>query len=332
MKNNDEFKIVETLREHENMKNGVLVIGNFDGVHRAHQIVLKKAREISEKENKPVVAMSFEPHPRTLFKPQEPVFRLSPKNTKAKLLKACGMDGLIIVPFTRELADTSAEQFIQKYICENAQAKHVIIGFNFYFGKNRGGDPEFLKNKGKEFGFETTIIDEQKNEIKQPISSSQIREYLENAEIKNATEMLGYRWIVQGKVIEGEKIGRKLGFPTANIKLEKNTKLASGIYAVKIKRQNNEIYNGVASYGRRPTFDNGEKIFETFIFDFNENIYDEIIEVSLFEYIREELKFENEQKLKEQMKMDEKNAREIMKNAKPISEIDEQLMFVGKDK
>ena len=324
------FSVTNTIDIPEQLKNAVVVIGNFDGVHIAHQKVIGKAKEIAKKQKLPVVALSFEPHPRTLFKPESPVFRLTPQNMKARILEAYGIDGLVILPFTSELANTTAEQFIQTYLINHIAAAHITIGFNLHFGKNREGSPQFLKQKGEELGFGVTIVEECTDDTQQPISSSRIRRCIGQGNVEEAAKMLGYRWTLNADIIKGEQIGRTLGYPTANMQLEPECRLANAIYAVRLRNnENNKLYNAVASFGRRPTFDNGPKLFETFIFDFDEDIYGKNVEVSLFEFIRKEEKFDGEKELKKQMVMDEQKAREILEHAKPISEMDERITFDG---
>ncbi len=315
---------------------GVIAIGNFDGVHRGHQAVLQVALDQAAKLNAPCYALSFEPHPRTLFRPDHPVFRLTPETAKIRVLKAAGMDGLLTLPFTRELANTSADEFVDRFLLQQAGACHLVTGFNFHFGKDRVGTPEFLKNSGKQKNFGVTIVeafsdggetfsdDETGDEV---ISSSRIRRLLGAGKVANAASLLGYRWAVSGKVIKGAQLGRTLGFPTANLELPESCHLKEGIYAVRLRRHNGMIYNGVASYGRRPTFDDGPAIFETFIFDFSEDIYDQVVDVCLFAYLRGEEKFDGVDALVVQMKKDASQAKDILANAVALSELDAALNF-----
>jgi len=252
----------------QNLRGGVLAIGNFDGVHRGHQVVLEEAKRIADFHAVPLFVLTFEPHPRTLFRPQSPVFRLTPQSMKARVVEAFGADGLLILPFTRDLASTSADDFIDLFLLAAAGASHIVTGFNFHFGKDRQGSPEFLQNAGAERDFGVTIVPAHTDENAEAISSSRIRRLLGANEVEEAAGLLGYRWCIGGKVVDGAKLGRTLGFPTANIHRPPSCHLAHGIYAVKLRRANGTIHNGVASYGRRPTFDNGAVLFETFVFDF----------------------------------------------------------------
>ncbi|MEE9315286.1 MAG: bifunctional riboflavin kinase/FAD synthetase [Rhizobiaceae bacterium] len=311
-------------------RGGVIAIGNFDGVHRGHQTVLDKARAIAAKNNVPCYALSFEPHPRTLFRPDHPVFRLTPEALKARVLEAAGIDGLLTLPFTRDLASTSADEFVEQFLLQSAGASHVVTGFNFHFGKDRVGTPEFLTNAGKTKGFGVTIVDafgDEGDGVEDVISSSRIRRLLGAGGVNNAAKLLGFRWGVSGEVIKGAQLGRTLGFPTANLSLPESCHLKQGIYAVRLRRQNGILYDGVASFGRRPTFDDGPALFETFIFDFSEDIYGEQIDVALFAYQRGEIKFDGIEPLIEQMKNDAQIARDTLSKVKPLSALDSRLNF-----
>ena len=314
----------------------VLAIGNFDGVHRGHQVVLEQAVSVARKKGCKCFALSFEPHPRTLFKPDSPVFRLTDETMKARVLDAFGLDGLLVLEFSRELAGTSAEDFVQSLLLDRAGASHIVSGFNFHFGKNRAGSPDFLRQSGEELGFGVTIVEAKKDAIDggndeddaaNIISSSRIRRLLGSGEVNAAAQLLGYHWLVSGPVIKGAQLGRTLNYPTANLALAENCRLAHGIYAVHLRRPDGRLYGGVASYGRRPTFDNGPALLETFIFDFDEDIYGEEISVSLLEYLRPELKFDSAEALVVQMDKDSAQARRCLAEAKPLSDLDARLNF-----
>ncbi len=314
----------------ERAREGVVAIGNFDGVHRGHQAVLNTAIEIAGQQNVPCHALSFEPHPRTLFKPQSPVFRLTPEKLKARVMEAAGLDGLLVMDFTKELAGTEARDFVQRHMLEAAGASHVVSGYDFHFGKGRGGSPEFLKQCGAELGFGVTIVELQSNGGAEPFSSSHIRRLLGAGEADTAAAQLGYRWIISGEVVKGAQLGRTLGYPTANIVPPESCHLAHGIYAVRLRRADGMLHDGVASYGRRPTFDNGAPLLETFVFDFDDDLYGEDIEVSLFGWLRGEEKFDNAEALVVQMDKDSGRARTILNDADPLSGIDRILCFDGK--
>lgn len=306
----------------------VIAIGNFDGVHRGHQFVLEKAKSLAREKGCPCFALSFEPHPRTLFKPDSPVFRLTDEGMKARVLEAYGLDGLLVLDFTKELAGTSAEEFVREQLVTRARAAHVISGFNFHFGKARSGTPQYLQQAGEAFGFGVTIVGAKTDDSgSEPISSSRIRRLLGAGDVAGAAELLDYHWLVQGEVVKGAQLGRTLNYPTANLSLADNCHLAHGIYAVKLRRADGRLYDGVASYGRRPTFDNGAPLLETFIFDFDEDIYGETISVSLMSYLRGEEKFDSVEALVDQMDLDTQEAKRRLAALTPLSELDRVLNF-----
>ncbi len=313
-----------------NLRGAVVAIGNFDGVHRGHQSVLAQARNLAEREGVACYALSFEPHPRTLFRPQSPVFRLTPEPQKAKVLQAFGMDGLLVLPFTRDLASTPADEFVSEFLVERCGAAHVVTGFNFHFGKDRRGTPDFLRRAGETSGFGVTIVEAHSDGDGEVISSSRIRRALGDANCELATQLLGYRWLVGGKVIKGAQLGRTLGYPTANLSLPESCHLAFGIYAVRLRRASGKLLDGVASYGRRPTFDNGEALLETFVFDFSGNLYDEEITVSLFSHLRGEEAFDSAEALIAQMDVDAQQARHLLASVEPASQLDETLNFADR--
>jgi len=314
----------------ESALGGVIAIGNFDGVHRGHQAVLNTAMEIAKKNNAPCYALSFEPHPRTLFKPESPVFRLTPEALKARVMQAAGLDGLLVMDFTRDLAGTEAIDFVKTHMLGAAGASHIVSGYDFHFGKGRAGSPEFLKECGKELGFGVTIVELQSNGGEEPFSSSIIRRRLGDGDVETAAEQLGYRWIVAGEVVKGAQLGRTLGYPTANIVPPESCHLAHGIYAVRLRRADGSLHDGVASFGRRPTFDDGAPVLETFVFDFDDDLYGEDIEISLFDYLRGEEKFDSADALVEQMDRDSEAAKQLLAKAQPLSPVDRSLCFDGK--
>ena len=311
----------------EVLKNAVVAIGNFDGVHRGHLAVLDLAKDIANSEMRPAVVMTFEPHPRDYFSPDQSVFRLTPSAMKANLFDLIGLDGNVIVSFDKQLANTSADEFVSRILVEQLNVGHVVTGYNFHFGKARKGTPAFLQEAGNKFGFGVTTVSSFDDEGGKPVSSSRIRTALEQGKVVEAAGLLGYRWNVTGKVCEGKKLGRTLGFPTANLVLPDNMQLTNGIYAVRVKRESGAIHDGVASFGRRPTFDNGAELLESFLFDFDDDLYGETISVSLFGYLRGEEKFASADALIEQMKKDETEARALLSGVKPLSALDGVLNF-----
>ncbi|MEP0519916.1 MAG: bifunctional riboflavin kinase/FAD synthetase [Hyphomicrobiales bacterium] len=310
----------------DSRKGGLVVIGNFDGVHAGHRVVLQHALGLSAGAL-PVFALTFEPHPRTVFQPENPVFRLSPVAEKAALLKACGLSGVVNWPFTHSFASLSAEEFVDNILLGYFGVSHVVVGYDFHFGKGREGSPSFLLEAGKARGFGVTVVPRVNLPDGLAVSSSAIREHLAAGSISAANTELGYRWFVSAEVVHGEKRGRELGYPTANMQLSSATELAHGIYAVSIRRADGTLYNGVASYGRRPQFDNGAPLLESFLFGFSQDLYGETLTITFHEYLRGEARFESVEQLVAQMDNDSKQARDILQRAKPLSELDARLSF-----
>lgn len=310
----------------ERLRSAVVVIGNFDGLHAGHRVILQHALDLAAG-MLPVIALTFEPHPRTVFKPSDPVFRLSPPQEKARLLKACGLSGVINWSFSKEFSSLNARAFVNDILLGHLGASHVVVGYDFHFGKGREGSPAFLFAAGQEAGFGVTVVPQVTLPDGLAVSSSAIRAHLQNAEIQAANNELGYRWFVQAKVIHGEKRGRDLGYPTANMELPAHCKLALGIYAVSVRRQNGELFHGVASFGRRPQFDNGAPLLEAFLFDFSGDLYGETLIVTFHEFLRGEARFENLDALVAQMDRDSANARAVLKKATPLSPLDSRLSF-----
>ncbi|MFD1745860.1 bifunctional riboflavin kinase/FAD synthetase [Rhizobium helianthi] len=315
----------------ETLKGGVIAIGNFDGVHRGHRSVLEKALEVAKARGVPALVLTFEPHPRTLFKPDQPVYRLTPAPLKARLLEAMGFDAVLEYPFDQEFSKRSAEGFVQAVLVDWLAASAVVTGFDFHFGRGREGGPAFLMEAGRRHGFDVSLVDAYRDENAEVISSSRIRDCLAQGDVVQAAGLLGYRYTVEAEVVHGEKLGRQLGYPTANMRIAAEAGLKPGIYAVRFRRQNGEIFDGVASYGRRPTVtDNGAPLLETFVFGFSGSLYGEIAAVSFFGYLRPELKFDGLDPLVAQMKRDEEEARALLSGVTPLSEVDQTIAFAAK--
>jgi len=255
--------------------------------------------------------LTFEPHPRAFFNPGEPLFRLTDDAAKLRLLASTGLDGAIVLTFDAALADLSAEAFVSGILVERFAVSGAVIGFNFHFGMNRAGSPDFLKAQGKRHGFAVEVVPRFEDQGR-PVSSGPIRDALAAGRLDQAAEFLGYPWFVSGPVIHGDKRGRELGYPTANIRLDKNCGLKHGIYAVRVGRgqgKDQVRFDGVASFGRRPTFDNGAPLLEIFLFDFKGDLYGTALDVAFIAFIREELKFDSIDALIRQMDDDSAKAR-----------------------
>src|SRR5215467_1386289 len=288
-------------------RGAVVAMGNFDGVHLGHRAVIAAALEMGRAHGRPALAVTFEPHPRSFFSPNSPQFRLSDETNKLRLLAGTGLAGAVVMTFDKARAGTSAQDFIHHDLIERLGVSGIAVGYDFHFGKGRVGSPSLLVAEGPRLGIEIDVqphidIDER------PVSSSAIRDALAEGQIDDATAMLGGPWFVTGEVIHGEKRGRELGYPTANIRLDGNCGLRHGIYAVRVGRGDERI-DGVASFGRRPTFDNGAPLLEIYLFDFKGDLYGQSLDVAFIGFIREELKFSNVDALVKQMDDDSARAR-----------------------
>nr|CAD6614515.1 bifunctional riboflavin kinase/FAD synthetase [Rhizobium sp. Khangiran2] len=310
------------------LKGGVVAIGNFDGVHRGHRSVLEKALSLAQERGVPALVLTFEPHPRTVFQPDRPVYRLTPAPLKARLLEAMGFRCVIEYPFDREFSQRSAEEFVQTVLVDWLQASAVVTGFDFHFGKGREGGPAYLMAAGKQRGFGVSLVDAFRDENAEVISSSRIRALLAEGDVAAAAGLLGYRFTVEGEVVGGEKLGRTLGYPTANMMLPPEMELKPGIYAVRFRNADGILHDGVASYGRRPTVtENGAPLLETYLFDFTGDLYGQTCSVSFFGHLRDEVKFDGLEPLVEQMKRDEEEARALLSGVRPLGELDAKIAF-----
>ncbi|WAC28313.1 bifunctional riboflavin kinase/FAD synthetase [Ancylobacter sp. SL191] len=285
----------------------VIAIGNFDGVHRGHRAVIGTAIDQARSLGRPALAMSFEPHPRAFFRPDEPMFRLTPEPMKLRRLAETGLDGAIVLPFDAAMAGLEAEAFVADLLVGRLGVSMVVAGYDFHFGKGRGGSPAFLREAGQRHGFPVEIVPPLLDEGAQ-ISSSVIRAALAQGRVEQAAHMLGAPWAVEAEVIHGDKRGRELGYPTANMRLDPATTLAHGIYAVTVTIDG-VTHKGVASHGRRPTFDDGAPRLETFIFDFSGDLYGQVLTVAFHAYLRPELKFDSIDALIAQMDIDSARAK-----------------------
>ncbi|MCP4315671.1 MAG: bifunctional riboflavin kinase/FAD synthetase [Hyphomicrobiales bacterium] len=306
----------------------VVAIGNFDGVHRGHQAVLDVALEQASSAGVPAVVLTFEPHPRTVFKPDQPVFRLTPAPLKAELAGLMGFAAVVELPFTKDFAQQSAETFVENVLVDALGISRVVTGFNFHFGRARQGSPEFLNQAGERLGFAVTVVEPFEDESAELVSSSRIRACIRDGDVAQAAALLGYHYTVQAEVLQGKKLGRTLGFPTANMALPGEADLRTGIYAVRFLRHDGKIHDGVASFGNRPTVDrDGAPLLETFIFDFDREIYGEICSVVFFSHLREEMKFNGLDLLVEQMKRDTAEAKAVLATIRPLGALDQALAF-----
>jgi riboflavin kinase/FMN adenylyltransferase len=291
----------------------VVAIGNFEGVHRGHRAVidvaLARGRELSRK----TAVLTFEPHPRAVFRADEPVFRLSDEAAKLRLLARTGLDGVIVMRFDAALAALSAQDFVRKILIERFSVAGVVVGFDFHFGKGRAGSSAFLEAAGLAHGFTVDVVPAFSDNGTR-ISSGAVRAALGAGEVEAAAAMLGYPWFVTGTVVHGDKRGRELGFPTANLRLDPACGLKHGIYAVRVGL-GGKRYDGVANFGRRPMFDTGVVLLEVFLFDFAGDLYGKTLDVAFIAWIRPELKFDTVEELMRRMEEDARSAHTALTRA-----------------
>jgi riboflavin kinase/FMN adenylyltransferase len=292
-------------------KRAVLAIGNFDGVHCAHQAVLAEAINIAARENCPALALTFEPHPRFFFQPDNPIFCLTGVFEKNLLFEVLGLSGAVFKRFDASLAAMTGQDFFNGVLIKELDASHLIVGEGFHFGKNRAGTPELLQDMAQSAGIGLSFIAPQRDATGALISSSHIRSALAAGDIVGANRLLGYRWFVTGQVQHGDKRGRALGIPTANIALPENCRLKHGVYAG--RAQANGFWFGAAlHFGRRVQFGGGAPLLEAHLFDFSGELYGKTLRIEFMDYLREEEKFADSSALKLQMQKDVEKARAIV--------------------
>ncbi|WP_192894321.1 bifunctional riboflavin kinase/FAD synthetase [Rodentibacter pneumotropicus] len=285
-----------------------LTIGNFDGVHLGHQAVLRHLRQKADELNLPMTVLLFEPQPREYFMGDNAPARLMRLRDKLYYLQQADVDVVVVAKFDRTFAAQSAGQFIEQTLVNQLHVKFLSIGDDFQFGANRQGNFAMLKKAGERFGFtvednHSFCLDEQR------ISSTTIREALAKDELSLAESLLGKPYRIFGRVIHGNKLGRTLGFPTANIRLHRQVNPVQGVYVVKVRLKSGEIFNGVANIGKRPTINGVIQLLEVHLFDFSKTIYGEQVEVEFCHKIREEMKFSSFDDLKAQIKRDVETAK-----------------------
>ena len=292
----------------------VVALGNFDGVHRGHAAVIARAREVARELGRPCAVLTFEPHPADFFARKPVVFRLSPQREKALVMQRIGLDGMVVLTFDAALAALEAEQFVRDILVGRLGISAAVVGYDFHFGKGRAGSPAFLQDAGKRHGFSVAVIDKivaDRHGSLEAVHSGATREALQRGDVGLARRLLGHKYFVVGKVIHGQKLGRTLGFPTANIALDPSNQLRHGIYAVRMV-VDGITWDGVASWGRRPTVDDGAPLLEVYLFDFDGDLYGKEAEVGFVEWIRSEEKFPDLETLVGRIKQDEAEARAIL--------------------
>ncbi|WP_298710500.1 bifunctional riboflavin kinase/FAD synthetase [Chitinophaga sp.] len=294
-------------------RNAVITIGTFDGVHTGHQHILQQLQEAAHACNGETVIITFDPHPREVLAGDKTVRLLTTLEEKISLLAHWGIHHLVVVPFTREFSELSATAYLEDFLISTFRPHTIIIGYDHRFGHNREGGLELLEAEQEKYGFRLLEIPQQVIHDA-AVSSTRIRKSLQEGDVRLASELLGYPYFLQGKVVHGDKMGRKLGFPTANIALNDYRKLipAQGVYAVTVSVGNDgPLLQGALNIGTRPTFNGSELRIEVFILDFDREIYDAAIRVDYLEYIRSDRRFDSVEALVVQMKNDVEQARAI---------------------
>ena len=294
--------------------NAVITIGTFDGVHTGHLQIIQQLKEEAQKINGETVIITFHPHPRMILSPEKTVMLLNTLDEKIELLEAQGIDQLVVVPFTKEFSEQSAEEYIEDFLFKKFRPHTIIIGYDHHFGNQRRGNYQLLEASASQFNFEVKEIPEHVlNHV--TISSTRIREALLSSDIETANQFLGYDYFFEGKIVEGNKLGRSLGYPTANLELTDENKLVpgNGIYVVEAElshlpagRQDagSEILKGMMSIGIRPTIGDSKRTIEVNLFDFDKDIYGQSMRVYVKKYLREEKKFSDLEELKNEISKD----------------------------
>ena len=281
----------------------VLTIGSFDGVHLGHRLLIKKAQEEAKIRGGEVVIFTFEPHPMHVLNPQQKLLLLTPYENKLRILESLGVDVVIAYPFSHETAQKSPEAFVEEVLYKSIRPVKVIVGYNFTFGKNRGGNAETLRDLGDTFGFQVEVLPPLEIEGV-VVSSSYIRSLILQGEVEKASKFLGSPFFIKGEVIHGQKMGSFLGLPTANLKVDPLQILPKGVFVVKVSRDKKGPYGGVLNIGTRPTFGGKELSVEVHLINFSENLYGENLLIEFIKKIREERPFETPQALYHQIKRD----------------------------
>jgi len=312
------FRGIENLPE---FKNPVFTTGTFDGVHTGHQVIIRRLNQLAANSNGENIILTFHPHPRmVLHKDDSNLKLLNTLEEKTSLLSKYGVDNLVVTPFSKEFSQLTAEQYVEDFIWKKFYPRKVVMGFNHRFGNNRTGDIELMTAMGKKLGFEVEEIEAQMVE-NISVSSTKIRNALTGGEIETANSLLGHPYTLTGKVVTGEHLGKKLGFPTANLKIEDADKLipANGVYAVIVKVDETN-FGGMLNIGFRPTFNGKKQTIEVHIFDFNEEVYGMNIGVDLVASIRKEMKFNSVDELIHQLKKDKEFSLKILSALKTNKE------------
>ena len=293
-------------------RGAAVALGNFDGVHRGHQQVIAQAAKAALADKTPLGVITFDPHPRRLFRPTEPAFKLMTHGQQARALGGLGVDLLYLLPFDFEMASFGDREFVEKVLVEGLGVKHVAAGFDISFGRGRSGSADLLRTYGAEYGFTVSIADPVASRDGDKFSSTAVRDALRDGQPDQAARILGRPFAIEGVVRRGQQLGRQLGFPTANVEVEDYVVPKLGVYATRTRLPDGREVPGVANLGNNPTTGMVETRLETWLFDFDEDLYGQIIETDLIAFLRPELKFESLELMIEQIHRDEQAARAIV--------------------
>ena len=289
-----------------------IALGNFDGVHRGHQQVIAQAAKAALAQRTPLGVITFDPHPRRLFRPTEPAFKLMTHAQQARALSGLGVDLLYLLPFDFEMASFGDREFVEKVLVEGLAVKHVAVGFDISFGRGRTGSPELMKAYGQEYGFTVSVAEPVASSEGEKFSSTGVRDALRDGHPEQAAHILGRPFAIEGVVRRGQQLGRQLGFPTANVEVEDYVVPKLGVYATRTRLPDGREVPGVANLGNNPTTGIVETRLETWLFDFDEDLYGQIIETDLIAFLRPELKFDSLELMIQQIRRDEQAARAIV--------------------
>jgi riboflavin kinase/FMN adenylyltransferase len=294
-------------------KGAAIAVGSFDGVHRGHQKVIELAAEAARQLGAPLAVITFDPHPSAYFHPEQPGFQLQKRDQQARALEALGVEVLYVLPLEPELAGMSDREFATRVLAAGLGARHIAVGFDNTFGKDRSGTPEAMAAYGEALGFSVSVAPPLVGEGGDKYSSTQVREALREGQPEAAAQILGRPFAIEGVVVRGRQLGRKLGFPTANVSIAGYVVPRFGVYAVRTRLPDGRRLAGVASIGVNPTLDGvTEPVLEVWIFDFDEDLYDQVVETDLIRFLRPELKFPDLEALKDQVMADAAEARRLL--------------------
>ena len=315
------MRIIRTYSElPETDKGAVIALGNFDGVHRGHQAVIGEMIKIANTLGVSSAAMTFDPHPRRYFQPEIPLFEMTPGDAKSRHIDSSGTDIHYVMPFDINFSSLTASEFIEDVLVKGLGARHIVAGYDFVFGKGRTGDVSLLEQGGVEHGYGVTIVPAVQAQDGTTYSSTVIRKHIQEGRPRDAAELLGRAWEVEGEVMTGDQRGRQIGFPTANVDPGSYVMPALGVYAVWVGVTDGPTtvwHKAVVNVGRRPTFDGEGITVETHLFDIDEDLYGKILRVAFVDFIRPEMKFDGFEAIKAQIAADCVTAREILDAAAP---------------